>query len=196
MDAANRLPPAMSCRAYAKRRGVTPMSVSVAISSGRLKASVARAEDGRVIGITDPFLADREWEANSDMSRAPAATQDRAAQIARDNAVKLAALEQVEGFEPVAPPAITDEPQSQGDAAAAEKYWKSKLAELQFREKAGELVLASSVERKLTDVFAACRSRLLALPSRARQELPELTLPQVEKLESLVREVSADLVLK
>lgn len=187
------LPPgALSCRKYAERRGVSPMAVSTAIKANRLRASVLRDEAGLVIGISDPFLADREWEANSNMAKAPAATQDRAAQTVRENAAKLEAAG-------LAAPELQkwgDDSEAQGDAAAREKHWKANTAELTFREKAKELTLASAVETKIVDVFTSCKTRLLALPSRARQEMPELTLAQVEKLEDLTREVCRELSLE
>lgn len=56
--------------AYAKRRGVTPMAVGRAIRDGRLKDSVVFDPNGKPLGIRDADLADQEWAANTDTTRA------------------------------------------------------------------------------------------------------------------------------
>lgn len=158
----------MSCRAYAKRRGVSAMAVSDAIRQGRLVKSVVRVENGDP-KIADPDLADQEWAAHTDHSKAPAYVKER-------ESARVVV---------VAPPA---EGATLSEASAAEKVWKAKLAELKYRELAGELVEAADVEREVTNYIMECKTRLLGLPSRARQLMPELTIGQVAKLEDLVRE--------
>lgn len=79
------------------------------------------------------------------------------------------------------------------EAAVAAKFWDARLKELKYREAAGELVKASEVKAKLADVFSVCRTRLLAIPSRARQVLPHLTLSDLATIEGLVREALEDL---
>ena len=64
-------PSPMGIRAYARRRGVTQTAVSLAVKSGRLKASVVRVNGAPK--IADPDLADREWRdgTNAAMVRSP-----------------------------------------------------------------------------------------------------------------------------
>lgn len=69
----------------------------------------------------------------------------------------------------------------------------AETAELKLRRMRGELVEASEVERHLVDVFTRCRTKLLAIPSRARQQLPHLTAGDVGMIERLVREALEDL---
>lgn len=183
--AAKERPEPMSCAAYAKRRGVTAMAVSAAIRKGRLKESVRRNRAG-VPKITDPELADREWDANTDLTRAPTYVKERAGK--RD----AAPAPQNRGGRPPAKD-DGDKTPSLSDAAAAEKHWRAKLAELQYREKAGELVEVKEVAAKLVDVFTQCKTKLLGIPSRARQQLPHLTAADVGTLEELVREALEEL---
>jgi phage terminase Nu1 subunit (DNA packaging protein) len=79
------------------------------------------------------------------------------------------------------------------DASTREKHWKAKLAELKYKTEAGELVPASLVDKRLRDVFTQCKTRLLGVPTRARQALPHLTGADVGVLEALVREALSEL---
>jgi hypothetical protein len=168
----------MSQRAYARRRGVTHTAVQKAIRERRLRDSI---QDGRII---DPDLADREWAENTDYTDAPKAVIEHAESVA-PRAAEPAPLQPVTG---AAPAALT-----LSEASIAEKHWKAKTAELKFRQEAGELVPAESVAAKLEDTFRTCRTKLLGIPSRARQALPHLTLQDLAALESLVREALEEL---
>jgi phage terminase Nu1 subunit (DNA packaging protein) len=168
-----------SLREFAKEVGVTPMAVSVAVKRGRLKASVL-VEGGVCRGIVDVPLAHMEWAKNSDISKAPPRIREKAAERQRA----------LEGDDP-----LTAGPSGESlqEASATAKFWDSKLKELKYREAAGELIEASQVERKLVEVFTACRTKLLAIPNRARQDLPHLTVPDMAVFEGLIREACEDL---
>lgn len=70
------------------------------------------------------------------------------------------------------------------DSQATEKYWKAKTAELNYRERVGELVEAADVQKTYNDEVVACRTKLLALGPRIRQriDLPEEGYSLVEEL--------------
>lgn len=184
VDAMKRATP-LSLREYAKRRGVSAMAVSRAVKSGRLTQSVVRDEGGDP-KIADPELADREWEAATDLSRAPGYVKERADARRPEDA----------GFPPPPPTSERVEGEVGGlaEETAREKHWKANLAELEFREREGQLVEAKLVEDQLATVFAQCRTKLLAVPSRARQSLPHLTAGDIAILEDLQREALQDLV--
>lgn len=163
----------LSLRAYARRRGVSPEAVSKAVQVGRLRESVVRVRGAPK--IRDPELADREWAATTDLTRA-------AADIAR------------RADRPVGEASGTgDGDLVLSEELAREKYWKANLAELEFRERKGELVEAKDIAKQLTDVFAICRGKLLGIPTRLRQSLPHLSAPDVAKAEELIREALEDL---
>lgn len=179
-------PAPMSLTAYAKRRGVSAMAVSRAVKRGRLKESVTHDARGQP-KIRDPDLADREWAANTDYSEAPASVIAKAEAFARGEAA------------PPPPPAGDDpapsahEGMTLSEATATEKIWRAKQAELKFRREAAELVPSAEVRGKLEAVFSVCRTKLLGVPSRARQTLPHLTVADIAALEDLVREALEDL---
>ncbi len=167
--------PPMTLTAYAERRGVSKMAVSRACKVGILAECVVRGPTGKVIGISDPELADREWAANSDYS------------IATQHAPKAPLAPREDDGDPTAYDGTVS------GAAARQKYWQAKLAELKFRQESAELVPAKDVSARLVAVFTQCKTRLLGIPSRARQALPHLTVADVAALENLVREALEDL---
>jgi phage terminase Nu1 subunit (DNA packaging protein) len=67
------------------------------------------------------------------------------------------------------------------------------LAEIELAERQSELVRAADVEARLVNVFSNCKTKLLGVPSRARQRDPTLTGPQIDLFESLIREALEDL---
>lgn len=187
----------MSCRAYAKRRGVSAMAVSVAIRDGRLVKSVIRDQFG-VPKIGNPDLADQEWEANTDHIKriyaAGLSSLDRPAPAAAPPDARASTV-----IIDAEPPRRGRPPKVDGDetiASATErlKSAQANLAELKFRQTAGELVEAAAVEREWADLLSQVRTKLLAIPSRVKQQIPALSVADVATVETLVREALEDLV--
>lgn len=166
----------MTQTAFARLIGVSKMSVSTAIRKGRLRASVAMVDGVPQIG--DPELARQEWDANTDFSKAPAAT--RAAASAR-------ATERAAPGE--------DQPLDLNAAGARAKHWDARLKELRYRAEAGELAPVADVRKTLEKVFSACKTKFLGFPSRLKQALPHLTLEDLAALEALIRELLEELAV-
>lgn len=186
----------MSLRDYAKHRAALGLpgnaaKVSEAIKVGRLKESVARDDRGDP-KIADVELADREWELNTDPLKREHAMGEKAIPMA-----SATTRVRVDGVLPPesSPPRELDQngAESVGSANQRKKIADANLAELKFAEAAGQLVAARDVEQRLVEVFSQCKTRLLAIPSRARQELPHLSLVDVAAIETLVREAVEDL---
>jgi len=142
--------------------------------------------------IADPDLADREWAANTDLSRASDAVKARAASEpttllepqAHGGALKRTIAPAVDG-------ATAD---SIAASSAQEKHWRAKLTELKYKQASGELVNAQEVQTQLVDVFTTCRTKLLGIPSKAKLALPHLTHADIVTLDTLVRESLEELV--
>jgi terminase small subunit / prophage DNA-packing protein len=79
------------------------------------------------------------------------------------------------------------------NASATLKKWQAALAELKFREAAKEYVLGSEVFKERAEDYSAIRTRLLAIPSRARQALPHLVAADLAVLENLIGEALTEL---
>lgn len=78
------------------------------------------------------------------------------------------------------------------DSQATEKYWKAKTAELNYRERVGELVEAAEVQKTYDDEVVACRTKLLALGPRIRQRI-DMTEEGFGLVEELIEEALEEL---
>jgi phage terminase Nu1 subunit (DNA packaging protein) len=173
----------LSLRAYAKHRGCSLSAVQKALASGRLKTSTALDGKGQR-KITDAALADAEWTATTHADRVPLAVQ-----------LRRAAAEA---------PATTPAPPPEGEesesgvperavSVARREAAEAALAELKLAKLEGEVIPAQDVESRLADLFTHCKTRLLGVPTRVRQEDPTLTAGQVATIEAVIREALADL---
>jgi phage terminase Nu1 subunit (DNA packaging protein) len=160
------MPPRLSARAYAKHRRCDHKAVTQAIAIGRLTKSVKRLAGGKY--SIDPKRADLEWEASTYADRVPLTG-------------------------PTAPRGLAGEPPDLKEARARLETAKAQLAEMDLAERRGELVLAREVEARLVGVFSSCKTKLLGVPSRVRQQDPGLTKPQVELIEATIREALEEL---
>jgi phage terminase Nu1 subunit (DNA packaging protein) len=173
----------MTVTEFAALVGVHKVAVSRACKpGGRLEQFAERdTVTGKVTGIRDPDAARRHWNDTKDLTRATA--------------------EAIEKFGGAEEPEEGDEPETENDgrptlseAKREEAIWKAREAERKFREAAGELVPAAKVHAKFADAYAQVRTKLLAVPSRAKQRLGHLTVEDVAHLEELVREALSELV--
>jgi phage terminase Nu1 subunit (DNA packaging protein) len=89
----------------------------------------------------------------------------------------------------------SESPQSLSEVRIRLDSAKAKMAELDLAERAATLVESGAVEAQLVEVFARCRTKLLAVPSRVRQADPALTVRQLTLVEELIREALEDLTL-
>lgn len=175
----------LSLRAYAKHRGCALSAVQRAIESGRLSKSVAR--DGRGSPkITDAAAADAEWSATT-----------------KDNRVPLA----VQLMRPPPPPAPrapaddgdaseedgTDAPPDRALSAARREAAEADLAEIKVAKERAELVPVADVEARLVNEATRARTKLMGVPSRARQQDPTLTAAHLALFEELIREALEDI---
>jgi phage terminase Nu1 subunit (DNA packaging protein) len=178
----------LSLRKYGERRGVQHVVVRRKIDAGILRDSVVWIDGSPK--IADPDLADREWAANNDLTRAPAYVKDREAQ----RAASLEEQQDPEGGKRSAPPSPPVQrvgaapPQTMAEASVAEKHWKAQLAQLEYQRKAGELVSASEVKAEITKHIIEAKSKILGVPSKARQRDGTLTLDQLTLFTELLRE--------
>lgn len=162
----------MGLREYARHResrglvGTTHRAVQVAIRDGRIVKAIV---DGKI----DAAIADEEWAGTTLEDRVPI-TGPTAPQSDDDDDL------------PADVPSLKESRARREAAEAA-------LAEIELAEKRRELVLAADVESKLVNVFSRCKTKLLGVPSRARQRDPGLSGLQVQLFEALIREALEDL---
>jgi len=156
----------MGLRQYARHRerlgldGATLRAVQVAIKSGRLMASVTAG--GK---IKTARAADAEWASSTNADRVPLTGPTAPAK----------------GDAPAPPVNELAVARARREATLAE------LAEIELAQKRGELIRARDVEARLADVFLRCRTRLLGIPARLREQDPTLTAAQLGLIENLIR---------
>ncbi len=166
------------------------------LPGGSLQAVQRALEKGRIHleldGTIDPDRADREWAANTDLSKAPASV------VAAGSAGDTPPDNRQPVLSGVAPSLSGEVPEpheglSLSAANAIKAVWQAKTAKLEYLKAAGEVVPAAGVRAELESVFRACRTKLLGIPNRARAAMPGLSLADVAKLEDLIREALEDL---
>lgn len=166
-----------SLRAYARHRGVSVEAVSKAIMSGRLKESVV------VIGgkpkVASVEIADREWDAN---------TRPRV-----DRPVTAAAPAEEPVISPAGVPDYNRSRALREAAAARREAALADMAEIEVAEKRGELVPAVEARAYIIDKFTVVKTKILGVPTRIAQQLPELAAAVVPVVDSLLREALEEL---
>jgi len=160
---------AISLRAYARHRqarslpGGTLRAVQVAIRDGRLASSLTKDRTK----IRSAKAADAEWAAAT-----------------KGDHVPLTGPTSI---------AASQAPNPLAEARARRESAQASIREMELAERRGELVPSKDVEAHLANLFAQCRTRLLAIPARARQRDPSLSGPQLALLEALLFEALEDL---
>lgn len=172
----------MKVREYARHRGVSHVAVLNAIKSGRLGKSVTRDDKDRP--LIDSELADAEWlpttkEVFKDEASGKPGDRDRARPPVSTR--PLAAV-------PAGGPPMTF-----AEARELRENYLAKLAQLDFEERSAKLVDAEEVKKQWVVVASIIRTKVLGIPSKSRQRMPDMTPEQYATLESIVRETLEDL---
>ncbi len=98
-----------------------------------------------VNGKIDPVIADQQLKANLDIS------QNRKVKLSDDD--------------------VGDELNMYQKARAKREYYNAKLAELEYQEKAGMLVLVKDVESEVQTLYRTFRDQMLNIPNRISNQL-------------------------
>jgi phage terminase Nu1 subunit (DNA packaging protein) len=94
---------------------------------------------------------------------------------------------------PGQPPLDPEERWKLNEASAEEKKYKALLAKMEYQKQLGELVQAKDVEAATASLFTVIRTKLLAVPSKARAISPHWTLKDVDLVDRLIREALEEL---
>lgn len=173
--------PLISKSEAADALGVSRTAVYKAIKQGRLP--VVRTSDGKELIKSETLRED--WFANT-MAKIGVGPKPPAGETA---------------FPPARPkrdrsltePEPGDIVPDYNESRARTEYLKAELLELERKEKEGLLVRASDVEAKWVEVITISRTKVMGIPSKAKQRIPDLTQDQVVVLEDIVREALEEL---
>jgi hypothetical protein len=81
------------------------------------------------------------------------------------------------------------------EATIRERHWKAKLAEIEYRQKAGELASVKDMRQFYSTNAVEWRNAMLGVPSQFKQRVTRLTLQELGELDNLIRatfEILAD----
>ena len=159
---------------YARLRGVSSQAVRYAIDSGRLKNSVRQKSNGKFEILPD--IANIEWDANTDVTK----QNNMKNKPSRPTAFVKPGHQIRTGDNN---PAIDF-----NNAKAQREWYMAELARLEFEQKDGKLIDAEEAKSAWFKIITETKTKFLALPTKARANLPHLTLGDVSVIERLVRE--------
>lgn len=193
----------MSLTAYAARRGVSPKAVSKAVAAGRLAESVTRDAHGQP-KIADAELADREWSANTRQRadpeasaaappREPAALVGLGAAAIEPTTDRSTARSRRPGDLPEGVPTYHVSQAIRAASAARRESAQADLAELELAQLQGKLVDADEAHAEITAHISMAKTRLLGVPTRVAQEVPDLAARVVPVVDRFIREALEEL---
>lgn len=176
----------------ARALGVTYQAVYAAIRTNRL--SIVRTADGQELVNSETMR--QEWDQNTQKRigrgpKPPAGTKEftplRPAEVEaltarRTTAAHQSALAETQEIIP-----------DYNDSRARTEHLKAELLELERKQKEQILVKAEEVEAKWVEIITMARTKILGIPTKAKQRIPDLDTDAIGLLDDIVRETLEDL---
>ena len=163
--------------------GLTAPAINQAIRKGRLK--LVLDEKGRK-RIDTSTLAE-EYRKNTQTRNTTA--HKKASQVSKeeleDKYEKRSPSRQMSGTAEYIP--------DYDESRARTEHLKAELLELDRKKKEEVLVLAADVEARWLEIVTRARNRIMSLPSKAKQQIPDLDSGAMECLGDIVRETLEEL---
>jgi hypothetical protein len=179
----------------ARALGVTSEAVYAAIRTNRL--SVVRTGDGRE--LVNSATMREEWDRNTQKRigrgpKPPAGTTERTPKRPGELTPQERRDQQADPGRNLADTneAIPD----YNESRARTEHLKAELLELERKEKERILVKAEEVEAKWVEIITMARTKILGIPTKAKQRIPDLDTDAISLLDDIVRETLEDLAAK
>jgi hypothetical protein len=179
----------------ARALGVTSEAVYAAIRTNRL--SVVRTGDGRE--LVNSATMREEWDRNTQKRigrgpKPPAGTIERTPKRPGELTPQERRDQQADSGRNLADTneAIPD----YNESRARTEHLKAELLELERKEKERILVKAEEVEAKWVEIITMARTKILGIPTKAKQRIPDLDTDAISLLDDIVRETLEDLAAK
>ena len=167
--------------------GITPPSVHAAVARGRLK--IVLDEKGRKRIDTSTLAEDYRKSTQTRNTTAHKKVKELEVSQSHAKVPRPASAPKVEPRISRTQEYIPDYDESR----ARTEYLKAELLELDRQTKAGKLVPVEDVEAKWVEVVTIARSKILGLPTKAKQRIPDLDSAAMACLDDIVRETLEDL---
>jgi len=176
----------------ARALGVTKEAVYAAIRTNRL--SVVRTGDGREL-INSSTMRE-EWARNTQKRigrgpKPPAGTVER-------TPLRHGERESRPSIPTSTPPSTdlartTEHIPDYEESRARTEHLKAELLELERKQKEKILVKAEEIEAKWVEIITLARTKILGIPTKAKQRIPDLDTDAITVLDDIVRETLEDL---
>ena len=167
--------------------GITPPSIHAAVAKGRLK--IVLDEKGRKRIDTSTLAEDYRKNTQTRNTTAHKKAKELAAKGPEE---KVSRPQEPPKSEPRISRTKEYIP-DYDESRARTEYLKAELLELDRQTKAGKLVPVADVEAKWIEVITLARGKMLGIPSKAKQRIPDLDAAAMACLEDIVRETLEDL---
>ena len=165
--------------------GVTPEAVYAAIKAGRL--STTESKDGRVM-VNSETMRD-EWAKNTQrrigVGPKPPSTSPKPLRPREERLSGGASTPRISETDEAIP--------DYDESRARTEHLKAELLELDRKQKQGLLVPAADIEAKWVEIVTLARTKILGIPTKAKQRIPDLDTDAISLLEDIVRETLEDL---
>lgn len=184
----------LSLRKYAEHRGVSLAAVQKAVATGRILVAKEEQQGSKTLKFIDPVVADRMWNQRTDQTQQRVATRR---EMGRETPKSPEAQLQVDLFSELgitSQEEQTDEPAIQsknsqgayGDAyskaRSVKETYQAKLAELEFRKVAGNLVDKNELGQSLFNISSAILQNVLNIPSTTATIIHARCMAFIEEL--------------
>ena len=163
--------PLITRKEAAEKMGVTIQAVYGAIKEGRLTAMTD--DKGKIVINSDTL--EKEWYSKSAFKRVRT-TKDNNVVVHKSRLSKTD--ESIPEYE---------------ESKARTEHLKAELLELDRKVKENELVAMEEVENKWCNIITNARNKLLGIPAKAKQRIPDLDTNAVACLDDIVREALEEL---
>lgn len=189
----------MSLREFGRSVDKTGEAVRKAIATGKIPADCVgekklKTGPGRMVPvIINPEKAARCWGQNVD----PNQVRDKAVMSKSRAAAHARARGETPATDDADSPEVPDPVDGKVPPVAVSKaitaVYEAKTAKLLFEEKSGKLVNAATIKKLFFDLVKAAQSKLRGVPSKAKGQIPTLTVRDIEILEELIDEAMQEL---
>tara|TARA_R100000234_G_C4998201_1_gene179021 strand:+ start:95 stop:595 length:501 start_codon:yes stop_codon:yes gene_type:complete len=146
----------------ARLKNVTPQAVYKAINQGRVTPVVDN--DGKVMLDKDAFESD--WEKTYHPNQ----------------------MKKVNNYHKPRQKAVSSNIPAYEESRARTEHLKAELLEIERKQKEQQLVDSKQVQAKWLEVISIAKNKVLGIPSKAKQRIPELDVSAMNCLEDIVRE--------
>lgn len=179
---------------YASHREKDQNAVRYAIRVGKLVDSVIKDDAGGI--LIDRDLADKEWAPRFNPKEVSPSTQKKNKKKSKSKK-KTKSKKKVEEEEAEFVPGREWDPRNPHDTSMLvpiavsrmrREAYETELAKIKVEKELGVLVPAKGVEEEWVKISTLIKTKVLGMPSKARQKMPELTDQQYAVLELIARE--------